>query len=115
VVIDVQVLVWRGRILSSDRNRGRADRVVDEDRADHDPGDHADRRQAESHLDEVPGPVLSEYGAQARERAMAAGEGELDEGAASVTETEAGSEYRQHHEARDSELTGRHDAGKDHV
>src|SRR5262245_59587022 len=48
VVIDVQVLIRTRRVLPRDGDRGRSDRVVDDDRADHDPGDEADRRQAES-------------------------------------------------------------------
>src|SRR5262249_20733679 len=115
VVIDVQVLVWSGGILSGDRDRGRSDRVVDEDRADHDACDEADRREAEPDRDALPGAVLLEHGAQAGKRAVPTGEGELDERAAPITEAEAWFEHRQHHEARDGELTGRHDPGHDHV
>jgi hypothetical protein len=46
---------------------------------------------------------------------MATGEGHLDDFAAFVTEIEAGFEHRQNYEARDSELTGRHDPSHDHV
>src|SRR5262249_8427262 len=115
VVVDAKVLVWTGRSLSSDRNRGRPDRVVDEDRADHDPGDHSDRREAKSDLDKLPGAVLLENRAQAGESSVPTGEGELDQRAALVAESEGGLEQHQHDEARDGELTGRHDPGHDHV
>ena len=115
MVIDVQVLVGSRRVLSSDRDRRRPDRVVDEDGADHDSGDEADRREAKSDWDKLPRAVVVEHRTEAGKCAVATGKRDFDERTAFVAESEAGFEQRPHDKAGDSELTGRRDPGHDHV
>ena len=57
MVIDVQISSFSGGwwILASDGNRRRVDRVLHQHRADNDPGDHADRRQAKPHFQQLSG------------------------------------------------------------